>query len=388
VHNPAWSNALALVRPILLLLCATASIFYLYALLAARDLLGRRADREASAEEPPVSILKPLRGLDNDAVANFVSFCRQDYGTFEILFGAEDESEPGLEAARQAARAHPNVDIRYFVGARASGANPKVRTVGALARHAKYPLLLVSDSDISVGPDHLKRMVAPLCDPSVGVVTCFYRTHAPSFVGRIDALSLSTEFLPGALVARRLEGMSFAMGAGILIRRDTLEDIGGFGALEDCLADDYLLGKLPYEAGHRVELAADVVDHRLGTRSLADLGARQNRWNVGIRTSRPWGYAGLVFTQGTAAALLYLAASGGSPFGWTVAAGTLAVRLGSAAFLAVGCLRDPSILRDLWLVPLRDLVATGLWIRSFFGDTVVWRGRRLRVGAGGRILAS
>ena len=388
MHSPAWGETLSLARAILLVLCATASLFYLYALFAARDLLGRRTTKEAASEAPPVSVLKPLRGLDNDAVANFASFCEQDYGTFEILFGAEDEDEPGLAAARQAARAHQNVDIRFIVEAHASGANPKVRTVGNLARHAKYPLLLLSDSDIRVGPKHLKRMVAPLRDPSVGVVTCFYRTHARGLIGRIDALSLSTEFLPGALVARRLEGMSFAMGAGILIRRDTLEDIGGFAALQDGLADDYLLGKLPYDAGHRVELARDVVDHRLGTRNLADLGARQNRWNVGIRTSRPWGYAGLVFTQGTAAALLYLLASGGSSFGWAVAAGTVAVRVGSAALLGLACLHDPAILRDLWLVPLRDLIATGLWIRSFFGDTVVWRGRRLRVAAGGRILAS
>ena len=388
MHSPAWGEALLLARAILLVLCGSASLFYLYALFAARDIVGRRRRRDPAVLEPPVSVLKPLRGLDNDAVANFASFCRQNYGKYEILFGAEDENEPGLAAARQAARTHPNVDIRYFVEAGASGANPKVRTVGNLARHAKYPLLLVSDSDISVEPDHLRRMVAPLRDPSVGVVTCLYRTRARGLVGRIDALSLSTEFLPGALVARRLEGMSFAMGAGILIRRDILDGIGGFKALEDCLADDYLLGKLPYEAGHRVELARDVVDHRLGTRNFADLGARQNRWNMGIRTSRPWGYAGLVFTQGTAAALLYLAATGASPFGCAVAAATLAIRLGSASFLALTCLHDATILRDLWLVPLRDLLATGLWIRSFFGDTVVWRGRRLRVGAGGRILAS
>ena len=389
MHSPAWSNALLLARPILLFLCVTASLFYLYAAAAARDVIGRlRSDASDGRGGPPISILKPLRGLDNDAVANFVSFFEQDYETFEILFGAEDENEPGLAAARQASREHPNIDVRFVIEAHAAGANPKVRTVGNLARQAKYPLLLVSDSDISVGRDHLRRMVEPLRDPTVGVVTCFYRTRARGLVGRIDALSLSTEFVPGALVARQLEGMSFAMGAGILIRAETLRDIGGFAALQDCLADDYLMGRLPYEAGHRVELARDVVDHRLGTRSLADLEARQNRWNLGIRTSRPWGYAGLVFTQGTAAALLFLAATGGSALGWAVAAGTMGIRLGVAAFLAMACLKDASILRDLWLVPFRDLMATGLWIRSFFGNTVVWRGRRLRLGAGGRILAS
>lgn len=388
MHSHAWVQFLGFLRPVLFLVCASATAFYVYAVVAARDLLARPKFAADAGNELPVSILKPLRGLDHDAIANFASFFEQDYGRWEVLFGAEDEEDPGLAAARRAARDHPQTDVRFVVGRGDSGANPKVRTVARLARQAKYPLLLVSDSDIRVGPSHLKRMVEPLRDPAIGVVTCLYRTRAEGLVGRLDALSLSTEFLPGALVARRLEGMSFAMGAGILIRREVLDDIGGFAALEDCLADDYLLGKLPAEAGHRVELARDVVEHRLGTRTLADLWARQNRWNVGIRTSRPWGYAGLVFTQGTAAGLLFLLASGGSTLGWSVAAGTLAVRLAVAGFLAARCLEDRLILKDLWLVPIRDLVATALWLGSFFGSTVVWRGRRLRVGAGGRILAS
>jgi ceramide glucosyltransferase len=387
VHSLS-ATVLAIARPLLFALCATSTIFYLGAVIAARDLLGRSRGRPAPGPEPPISVLKPLRGIDRDALANFASFCDQDYGSWEILFGAEDEDEPGLAAARQVARDHPEVDIRFIVERGASGANPKVRTVGNLAHYAKYPLLLISDSDIHVGPTHLRRMVEPLRDPSIGVVTCLYRTHAEGLLGRIDALSLSTEFLPGAVVARKLEGMSFAMGAAILIRREVLDAIGGFAALEDCLADDYLLGKLPHETGHRVELARDVVDHRLGTRTFRDLRARQNRWNLGIRTSRPWGYAGLAFTQGTAAAFLFLLANGGSALGWSVAAATLAVRLAVAWFLSVQCLDDRTVFRDLWLVPVRDLLGTALWLTSFFGNTVVWRGRRLRVGAGGRILAS
>ncbi|MGE5278858.1 MAG: bacteriohopanetetrol glucosamine biosynthesis glycosyltransferase HpnI [Acidobacteriota bacterium] len=388
MHSHLWLQLLGAIRPALLVLCASATAFYVYAVVAARDLLGRSGTAAASSGEPPVSVLKPLRGLDHDAIASFASFCEQDYPRWEILFGAEDEDEPGLEAARRVARDHPRVDVRFVVGRGASGANPKVRTVANLALHAKYPLLLISDSDIRAEPNHLKRMVAPLEDPAVGVVTCLYRTQGRGLAGRLDALSLTTEFLPGALVARRLEGMSFAMGAGILIRREVLDDIGGFAALEDCLADDYLLGKLPAEAGHHVELARDVVDHRLGTRSFADLRARQNRWNLGIRTSRPWGYAGLGFTQGTAAALLFLLATAGSALGWSVLAATLIIRIGVAWLLAVRCLEDRSIARDLWLVPIRDLLSTALWVGSFFGSSVVWRGRRLRLGAGGRILAS
>ena len=370
----------------MLIVCASATVFYVYAVIAARDLLARPQRHGTSAHEPPVSILKPLRGLDPNPVANFASFSQQDYPAWEMLFGAEDESEPGLEAVRQVMRDRPGADIRIVLGKGLSGKNPKVRMLSRLAGEAKYPLLLISDSDIRADRDHLKRMVEPLRDPSVGVVTCLYRTHASGLIGKIDSLSLSTEFLPGALVARRLEGMSFAMGAAILIRREVLDSIGGFAALEDCLADDYLLGKLPAEAGHRVELARDVVDHRLGTRSFGDLRARQIRWNLGIRTSRPWGYAGLVFTQGTAASLLFLLATGGSALGWSVAGATLAVRLGVAWFLAASCLKDRSIGRLLWLVPIRDLLGTAFWLAGFFGNTVEWRGRRFHVGSGGRIL--
>ncbi|HSS45683.1 MAG TPA: bacteriohopanetetrol glucosamine biosynthesis glycosyltransferase HpnI [Thermoanaerobaculia bacterium] len=381
-----WLHLLTALRPVLLVICASATGFYLYAVYAARDFLLRRPQCLDRETQPPISILKPLRGLDRDALANFASFCLLDYEKWEILFGAEDETEPSLEAARQAARDHPEVDIRILVGKVAAGANPKVRMLAKLAREAKYSLLLTSDSDIRAGRSHLKRMVQPLRDPEVGVVTCLYRTEAVGLIGKLDALSLSTEFLPGALVARRLEGMSFAMGAGILIRREVLDEIGGFLALEDYLADDYLLGKLPAKAGHRVELAHDVVDHHLGTRNLRDLRARQNRWNLGIRTSRPWSYAGLVFTQGTAAALLFLLATRGSPLGWFAAGATLAVRLGVAWLLAARCLKDRTIGRFLWLVPIRDLLGTALWLAAFFGSTVEWRGRRFRIGSDGRIL--
>jgi ceramide glucosyltransferase len=370
----------------MLIVCVSATGFYAYAVIAARDLLARPQRQGTSTPEPPVSILKPLRGLDPNPVANFASFSRQDYPAWEILFGAEDASEPGLEAVRQVIGDSPNADIRIVLGRGLSGKNPKVRMLSRLVEEAKYPLLLVSDSDIHADPNHLRRMVEPLRDPAVGVVTCLYRTNASGLIGKIDSLSLSTEFLPGALVARRLEGMSFAMGAAILIRREVLDSIGGFAALEDCLADDYLLGKLPAQAGHRVELARDVVDHRLGTHSFGDLRARMIRWNLGIRTSRPWGYAGLVFTQGTTASLFFLLATGGSALGWSVAGVTLAVRLGVAWFLAASCLKDRSIGRLLWLVPIRDLLGTAFWIAGFFGNTVVWRGRRFHVGSGGRIL--
>ncbi len=383
-----WVHFLAVIGSISLTLCLSATAFYAYAIYVARDFLGRPRRFGAPPAEPSVSVLKPLRGLDPDAVANFASFCRQDYGTWEILFGAEEEDEPAIEAARQVARDHPELPIRILVGNGTAGENPKVRLLAKLVREAKYPVLLVSDSDIRAGRTHLKRMVEPLADPRVGVVTCLYRSQAESLIGWIDALGLSTDFVPGALVARKLEGMSFAMGAGILIRREVLEEIGGFEALAESLADDYLLGKLPAKAGHVVELARDVVDHRLGTSTMRELAHRQIRWNLGIRTSRPWSYAGLVFTQATTAALLFLLTTGGSVLGWSVAGATIAVRLAAARFVTSRCLEDRSIAKYLWLVPIRDLLGTVFWLAAFFGKTVVWRGRRLRLGDGGRILGA
>jgi ceramide glucosyltransferase len=365
-------------------LCLSATAFYVWSVVVGHAFAQRAPTGKQSW--PGISVLKPIRGLDPDAFANFSSFCRQDYPRWEILFGAEEETDPGLEAARRVQREHRQTPIRIVAGSGADGTNPKVRTLAMLAREARHPLLLISDSDILVGRSHLERMAEPLRDPRVGAVTCLYRTSADTFWGRLDSLALSTEFVPGVLVASQLEGMTFGMGSGILIRREVLDRIGGFAALADSLADDYLLGNLPVRAGYRVELSSDVVDHRLGTRVLKDLFWRRLRWNLAILTSRPWGYAGLLLTQGTSAALLLAIAAGGSAGALGLAGVTLAARLGAAWFLAARCLKDRRTRRLLWLLPVSDLLSTVAWFAAFFSRTVVWRGKRFRVGPAGRLV--
>jgi ceramide glucosyltransferase len=386
MHSHLWIYSLGSFRFLLAVLCCSTIAFYGWSVGVARKFFGSNPPSRARDSWTGISILKPVRGLDPNAAASFASFCRQDYPVWEMLVGAQDETDPGIAVARAVARDHPDAPIRIVVGDGVRAANPKVRTLTKLAREARYPLLLISDSDIRVDPLHLKRMVEPFDDPQVGVATCLYRTNADTLWGRIDALALSTEFVPGALVARQLEGMTFAMGSGILIRKDVLEQIGGLEAVGSCLADDYLLGNLPSRAGYRVELARDVVDHRLGTRSFADLVHRQIRWNLGIRSSRPWSYAGMLFMQGTAAAVLLPIVSAGLPAAWALAAATLAVRVGSAWILTARYLKDRAKPRLLWLVPIRDVLSTLLWLASFFSRTVTWRGRRFRVGPGGRLL--
>jgi ceramide glucosyltransferase len=385
----SWHAAAIAGRIIAGAICLSAAAYYLYALYAARRFFARPSSASGAGRHrrfhPPITVLKPIRGLDREAYENFASFCRQSYPRYQVIFGAAAEDEPAIEIARRVARDFPDADVQVVVGGAPPAANPKVGNLWAMLPHARHAILLISDSDIRVEPTHLQSIVRPLADTRVGVVTCLYRSHAAGFPGTLDALGLTTEFQPSVLVARELEGISFAMGSGILIRREALERAGGFEAIADFLADDYLLGNLPAQAGYLVELSDCVVEHRLGTSSFEELVAHQVRWNRGIRASRPWGYAGLALTQGVPAALLLLAFSRG-PAAIALAGATLALRLATAWFVAVRCLRDRVARRSLWLVPLRDLLSCALWLAAFFGDSVVWRGARYRLGKGGRLL--
>jgi len=381
----SWHALVVAGRGLAAVLCLSAIAYYAYALHAARRFFSRVPPRRRRFH-PAITILKPIRGLDREAYENFASFCRQNYPKYQVIFGMESDDEASIEVVRRVARDFPDADVQVIVGGALPAANPKVGNLAGMLPHAKHPILLISDSDIRVAPSHLRQIVRPLADPGVGVVTCLYRSHAVGFAGRLDALGLSTDFMPSVLVARELEGISFAMGSGVLIRREALESAGGFAAIGDFLADDYLLGNLPARAGYRVELSDGVVEHRLGTTNLGELIAHQIRWNRGIRASRPWGYAGLLLTQGVPAALILLALAGGSAAAAVLCCATLCLRLVMAWFVAVRGLGDSVARRSLWLVPLRDLMSCALWLGAFFGDSVVWRGGRFRLGKGGRLL--
>lgn len=382
LHLSSAHALLFLARFLAGFVCLTATIYCVAAMYCARDFF-RSAASGAARFEPPVTILKPLRGLDPEAYENFASFCRQKYPRFQLVFGAEDPEDPAVAVARRVAADHPDVDIRIVVGRARPSANPKVGCLAGMLPEADHPFILVSDSDIRVAPDFLSRVVAPMAEPGVGVVTCLYRSGSRGVAGRVGALGLSTEFQPSVLVARKLEGVSFGMGSGILIRRSILSVLGGFEALANCLADDYQLGNLPSRAGHRVELARCVVDHGLGTRGWRDLIDHQLRWNRGTRAARPGGYAGLVMTQSVPAALALLALGGGSAATLAMAGLTLVARVTMAWFVAVRCLGDRAAARRLAFVPLRDLFGFAMWLGGFFGSSVVWRGRRYRLEKGG-----
>jgi ceramide glucosyltransferase len=380
------SLAVLAVRAALAATCLTGIGFYLASVIAARELFGRRKSGWTKSW-PEVSVLKPICGLDEGSYASLESFCRQDYPLYEILFGALDPADPGLEIVRRIRRDFPRVRIRIVTGAGASGMNPKVNVLAALARSAASPLLLLSDSDIRVEADYLKEMVGRLRQDGVAMVTSLYTTRAAGGPGRFEALGTATDFIPGVLVARKFEGVRFGLGAGILIRRSVLSSFGGLEAIADYLADDYRLGLLCSKAGQRIEISETVVEHHIGLPGLREWIRRQVRWNRGIRASRPGGYAGLWLTQGVTAASLLVAFAGVSRWALGLFAAVLAIRVTTAWTVGVRYLKDPAVRRFFWLIPLRDLVGSALWASAYLGNTVEWRGRHYRLERGGRLAA-
>lgn len=370
---------------LLLTLCLSAIWYYCYAIYAAIEFFSEPTQIDPDFH-PPITILKPICGLDIDAYENFASFCQQDYPEYQIIFSVRNERDPSVEVVKKIVADFPEIDICLLVSDRTIGTNLKVSNLANAEAAAKYSILLLADSDVRVGSEYLRQVVQPLSDPSVGVVTCLYRPLVRGWVAIFEAVGISTEYHSNVLVARSLEGMNFALGPTIAIRKTVLEAVGGFLAIADYLADDFQLGYLPAQAGYKVVLSDYVIDHVITTESFTDLIHRQTRWNCCTRVSRPWGYLGLVFTHGTAISLLFLIVTAGSIFGWAITSIIWSMRLIVAWIVGVRGLKDQVARKFLWLVPLRDLIGFGLWCYSFVGNTFEWRGRKLRLTKDGKLV--
>jgi ceramide glucosyltransferase len=361
--------------------CVSSSIYYLICLWSADVFLRERKAGEGARPAPslpPVSILKPLKGMDPDIYESFRSHCLQNYPQYEIIFGLSDPSDPAIASVQQLQQEFPDRTIRLVVSPNKLGANVKVSNLDQMLQAARYQHLLVNDSDIRVEKDYLRRVIAPLVDEHVGMVTCLYRGVAASTVGsQLESLGISTDFCPGVLVARQLEGgLRFGLGSTLAFRRTDLERIGGFRSIVDFLADDYELGRRIADLGLQILLSDVVVETHLPAYDLRGFLAHQLRWARGVRDSRAEGYIGLASTYGALWALLTLIASGAVPWAWAVLGATAMLRLAMAITMGKFVLKDRGLLRTLWLLPVRDLVAVGVWIASFAGHTVTWRGDR------------
>jgi len=363
---------------LLLAIGAAAGIYQLLALAAA---LYRLCVRDPAATRlPPISILKPVHGLDPDFYAGIRSHALQDYPEFEILFGASDSADPAVAEIERLKAEFPVLPIRLLVISPKT-ANAKVGVLEELAAAANHSILLVNDSDVRVSPDYLRRVVAPLEDPGVGMVTCLYRARPSSWPGRLEAIGIATDFAPSALVSRLVGVSEFAFGSTMLFRAEDLARIGGFAALADYIADDYQLGCRIHDLGKRVVIARSVVETSLADRTWGDVWRHQLRWARTIRVSRGGGYAGLPLSNATLWSVL-LAAVGA----WWAAVPLLLLRLVMALVVGRLLLEDRRVLAGLFLVPLRDLAGIVLWAAGLFGSTVDWRGTRLRLNRDGKIV--
>ena len=336
---------------------------------------------------PPVSILKPVRGVDGDSFENFSSFCRQDYPDYQIVFAAASPEDPVLPIIRRLMEAYPDCDIDLVVDPSIHGSNYKVCNLMHAYRKAKHPLLVVCDSDIRVGEQYLRQVCAPFADPKVGLVTSLYRSSDVAGTGcAVEALGFCCEMIPNVMAALKLEGLSFALGASMAVRREALERIGGFEALVDYLADDYQLGNMIHRAGYRLELSPHFVESMMrGDEKLSELLSRQLRWGRTMRVSRPGGYLASGITFPFPGALCALAVSGFSAPGWGAAALLYAVRGAVATAYSRSFVQDGLLPRRLWLLPLRDALSFAVWGLSLVGNRVRWRGDLFLLEKGGKI---
>jgi ceramide glucosyltransferase len=375
---------LILLEIIALLGCASSGSYYMLCLLSTFRFMRDSQPDAAGRATPPVSILKPLKGADREMYESFRSHCLQDYPEYEIIFGVSEPDDPAVDFVRKLQREFPDRAINLIVCSEKLGANVKVSNLQQMLAAARCEYLLVNDSDIRVASDYLQRVMIPLANEKVGMATCLYRGAAASTLGsRLEALGISTDFIPGVIVARLLEGgLHFGLGSTMVFRRADLARIGGFQSIVDFLADDYELGCRIAALGLQVQLSDVVVETHLPAYDFRRFLAHQLRWARGVRDARPREYVGLVTTFGLMWGILAVVFAQGAFWSWAVLAIIALLRLAVAITVGGFVLGDRTLLRNLWLLPLRDLIGVGVWVASFFGHTVSWRGDRFELKNG------
>lgn len=354
-----------------------ALMYSLLSIIAALRYLSVRPPAMASPE--PVSILKPLSGLDLGLEANLRTFFEQDYPAFEILFAVREAGDPAVAVVEKLQSEYARIPSRLFVAGESPYPNAKAYSLNLMLAAAANDLVVMSDSDTRVTSTLLSTVTSEFQDVGLGIATCPYRAVAgKSFWSRLEATGMNTDFIAGMLVARMLEGMRFAVGPTIVARRGVLRAIGGFERLKDYLAEDFVMGKFAAEAGHGVILSAYVIEHHIGSADWQHNAAHRLRWARSTRRSRPWGYLGQLFTMPLPLALLACAVR---PAWWPVLLLTLLVRVIAAYVVSARVLRA----KINWLLlPIEDVTNFCFWIAGFFGNTITWRGRRYRLYPDGR----
>lgn len=359
-----------------------------YGLLTLTAVLKWHARRPApqSSACPPVTMLKPLCGAEPNLYEHLRSFCQQDYPDYQIVFGVRDPADPALAVVRRLVDEFPTLPMAVVINPRLHGSNYKIGNLINMLERAQHEVLIIADSDVFVSPDYLACVTEPLRDPSVGLVTCVYRDVPTSGIwSRLGAMYINEWYIPSALLAALFGHRNYASGQTLCFRRQTLQAIGGFGAMTDQLADDYRLGELIRGLGLTIELSPTVVMAEHHETDLDSLSRHELRWLRTIRTLRPHSYRAIFLSFSLPLALCGLLLTAVDPLwpatAWTLFAVALAARLGIHLAHRIGSGRP--LFSDLWLLPIRDLLLCWIWARSFCASRITWRGGEFDVDANG-----
>jgi ceramide glucosyltransferase len=350
----------------------------------------KRELSEGTGFLPPVTLLKPLHGSEPGLDAHLSTFFQQDYPQFEILFCARQPDDEGLRTAQRVAALFPDVPVKFLTTGEPKYINAKVSSMEVMEANASHSLLVISDSDVRVTPDYLRRIIAPFEDPRVGMLTCVYRGVAADdgLWSRLEAAGMSVEMTSGVLVADLTEGMQFALGPTMVVRRECVKEIGGFGVMGDFCADDFVLGKLVFEKGHTIVLSEHIIDHVVINERFVSSVKHQVRWMKSTRFSRPMGHLGTALTfsvpfgilAGAAAIALHKPWLGVSLLLWSIVS-----RSAMAILVGAAVVRERNLLRLALLYPLRDLLGFLYWCASYLSDKIVWRGAVYQLVKDGRM---
>jgi ceramide glucosyltransferase len=360
-------------------------VYYLLSLYCVIGYFRRRnATTQKTSFMPPASIIKPVRGMDRESYENFASFCNLDYPEYEVVFAVSGTGDPVIPIIEKLRSDFPSRSIRLITSVPRRGTSDKVNNLCELVQNAKYDLLVMSDSDVRVEPDYLKQVTAPFADQEVGAVTTFYKSlSAGNLASNLDALGMYMDSAPSALVAKKIEGrLQFAFGWTMATSKKHLAEIGGWEAMVNHHSDDFELGKRIAQCGHRVELMTKPVTMVFPSETLTEHFRHELRWSIGLRSVRPLGYWGLIFTHGLPWALVGATAAlsiGSMPIAVSYLAAYLILRVGLTWLTGRWGIGDRRLGKILWLVPVRDAISFIIWIAGFFSDKIIWRGLEYRV---------
>lgn len=361
---------------LILTFAAIPFIYYLLSLYCTVQFFAGTKKRpiENSGFTPPVSNLKPVRGLDPEAYENFASYCRQDYPDYELLFCVSDQNDPAVPVLEKLIQDFPQRQIRILYGSGRNAINDKVAKLVRMANEARHEVLVINDSDVRVKPDYLRTVVAPLQDPNIGCVTCLYvSTTETTLTQGLQSIGMISDFYPGLFVARTLDGVRFALGPTMVTTRAHLAGFGGFQAIENRPADDLLVGRLIAEQGYKVELLPYAIQVVADFQSTQDFLYKRSRWMTVMRHMRPWGHFGLFFTQGLPWSLLAIALYPTAGVTLAYLSAYIALRVAMTSLVGAWGLKQKGIWKKLPLIVFWDAVSFLIWLVSFTRKTIRWR---------------